>query len=422
MLSPATLDFAWQHRTDDPVRLLLGKAPEGVDMAAAAQQIEGWQTARHKWPSLADNPRFLFPPRLNREQASSEATAAYKASLLSHVRVADLTGGMGIDTIALSKVAASVDYYEIDRDLCTLLSANAGTLGISNIVVHCGDSLSDLSDQSDQSDSSDVSDPPYDFALIDPARRDSVGRRVAAFEDCTPDILAAMPRLRSLCRRLLVKASPMVDIAMALTQLPPVSELHVVALRGECKELLFVIDMEGAGCAAKDGARTEQGRSGYGETTVHCVNLQGPYEPFVYRISEAASASAAIADLSVTPRYLSEPDATIMKAGCHALAASRFGLAMLSHNSHIYCSMQQVEGFPGRCFEVVAEAAATRKALAPLLPQWKANIVSRNHPLSADALRRRLRLADGGEMYLVATSVGNQAPLHPTAFVCRRLY
>ena len=403
-----TQDFAWQHRFDDPVRLLLGKAPEGVDMRLVAQQIEGWQTARHKWPSLAANPRVLYPPRLNREQASSEATAAYKASLVEEgLRVADLTGGMGIDTMALARVAENVDYFEVNPALCDLVRSNAATLGLANITVHNGDSL--------------ACEARYDFALIDPARRDAAGRRVAAFEDCTPDILAAMPRLRQMTSRLMIKASPMVDISQAFAQLPPVAELHIVAVRGECKELLFILDLEGEDPGRfdgrMDGAGTERGRSNHllptPEVSIHCVNLQGGYAPFVYRLSEARAATAAVADAAVVPCYLYEPDATIMKAGCHALVASRFGLAMLSHNSHIYCSMQRVDGFPGRCFEVIAEVPPTRRALAQYLPGWKANIISRNHPLAADALRRQLRLADGGDRYLIATTFGTR----PTAFV-----
>lgn len=412
MLSPETLDFAWQHRGDDTARLLLGKVPEGVDVRLAAQQIEGWQTARQKWPSLAANPLFLYPPRLNREQASSEATAAHKASLagrivggqggVSPVSIADLTGGMGVDTMALATLPIHVDYFELNPDLCDLMRRNADTLGLNNIAVHNTDSLAPAVPACPLSSvpGDRVAGKGYAFALIDPARRDAAGRRVAAFEDCSPDILAAMPRLQAMTRHLMIKASPMVDIAVAFKQLPPMSELHIVALRGECKELLFLIDT-----AAEEV-----------EPTIHCVNLQGPSAPFVYRPSEAAAATAQIADTSVLPRYLYEPDATIMKAGCHALVASRFGLAMLSHNSHIYSSMQRVEGFPGRCFEVVAEVAPTRRALAPLLPDWRANVISRNHPLGADALRRQLRLADGGEHYLIATSV-----VRPTAYLCLRV-
>lgn len=417
MLSPETLDFAWQHRGDDTARLLLGKVPEGVDVRLAAQQIEGWHTARQKWPSLAANPLFLYPQRLNREQASSEATAAYKASLagrivggqggVSPVSVADLTGGMGVDTMALATLPVHVDYFELNPDLCDLMRRNVDTLGLNNIAVHNADSLAPAvpacTPSSVPGDS--VAGKRYAFALIDPARRDAAGRRVAAFEDCSPDILAAMPRLQAMTQHLMIKASPMVDIAEAFKQLPPVSELHIVALRGECKELLFLID------TAAEAV----------EPTIHCVNLQGPSAPFVHRPSEAAAATAQIADTSVLPRYLYEPDATIMKAGCHALVASRFGLAMLSYNSHIYSSMQRVEGFPGRCFEVVAEVAPTRRALAPLLPDWRANVISRNHPLGADALRRQLRLADGGEYYLIATSVVRPSGLRPTAYLCLRV-
>ena len=387
MLSSATLDFAWQHRHEDTTRLLLGKVPKGVDMKGAAQQIEGWQAARTKWPSLSANPLLIYPPRLNREQASSEATATYKASLMSTIKVADLTGGMGIDTMALAAKSKQVDYFELNAELCHLMQHNTESLGINNITVHNEDGLSACG--------------TYDLALIDPARRDASGRRVTAFEDCTPDILSAMPRLQQITRRLMIKASPMVDIALALKQLPPVSELHIVAIRGECKELLFIIEF----------GQTQT------EPKFHCVNLQSGSTALSFLPSEARAAEATVLQSNVpTSGYLFDPDATIMKAGCHALVASLYGLSLLGHNSHLYYGTQPIEDFPGRVFEIIAETALTRHAIAPLLPDGKANIISRNHPVAADTLRRQLHIADGGDLYLIATTVA----AHHTAFVCSR--
>jgi len=388
------MEYAWRHRSRDAAKLLLGHAPQGVDLRAAAQQIEGWQTARHKWPSLYDDPRFLFPPRLNREQASSEATAAYKGTLAATVggRMADLTGGMGIDTLSLAAAARSMDYYERDAMLCELMRHNASLRGASAIAVHCGDSLQALAA---------MPDGTYDLAFIDPARRDNAGRRVAAFEDCTPDIIAAMPLLQRTCRRLMVKASPMVDITLALRQLPSVQSVHIVALRGECKELLFCIDFSLT----------------VADTKIYCVNLMQPEADrvgertmFSYTLDEARAAAGRRQTFASLPKaggYLYEPDATLMKAGCHALLAERCGVEMLSANSHFAYSDTLVEAFPGRTYRIVAEAPLERRSLEPLLPNRKVNIVSRNHPLGAEQIKKKLRLSDGGsgDRFLIVTRV-----------------
>ena len=378
------IDFVNAYQDEDTARLLLSAAryPD-IDIPAAVQQIEGMRTAREKWPSLLQCEEFRYPPRLNREQASSEATAQYKANLLlaspkAGVNVADLTGGMGIDTLAFAHVATHVDYVERDPQLCSLMEHNLKALGIDNVDVHCADSMEWLSTAGH-----------YDMLFIDPARRDSHGRKVAGFEDCTPNILEHMPLLRSHSRRLMVKASPMIDIDMACKQLDGVEEVHVVECGGECKEVLFV-------CGEQQG-----------EPRICCGS-------HCFTRSEEAAAEVLLCES--VGRYLYEPDAALMKTGPFRSIAGWYGVAMLGRNTHLYTSDSLVDGFPGRCFEVLQELKLDRKAVADAIPDGKAHVVTRNYPVAAADLQRQLGLKEGGEVFVIATTVG----IRRSGFLCIR--
>ncbi len=392
-LSEETLTFAREHVGEDTAQLLLaaGRYP-GVDMKAAVQQIEGLRAARDKWPSLLARPDYLYPPRLNREQSSSEPTAHYKASTISPFTVADLTGGMGIDTLAFARVAQHVDYVERDPQLCALMEHNLRALGVTNVTVHCADSLDWL--QSHLS--------PFTFHLIylDPARRDASGRKVAGFEDCTPNILDHMPLLRQRCSTLLVKASPMIDIDLACRQLGAVSEVHVVEIKGECKEVLFLLG----------GAVTEEPR-------IVCANLnnqsilnnQNTPKTFIFSRSEEATAVGAYCD--TIGNWLYEPGAALMKAGPYRLLAQRYGLLMLAPSTHLYTADRLVGDFPGRVLRVLQEIKGGRKELATLLPEGRAHVVTRNYPVEAATLQRQLGLREGGDLFVVGATVGRRRTL-----------
>ncbi len=382
------IEFAREHEDEDTARLLLsaGRYPH-IDMPAAVQQIEGRRTAREKWPSLLECEGFLYPPRLNREQASSEATAHYKASLAGTAgHVADLTGGMGIDTLALATVAEHVDYVERDKELCSLMEHNSKALGRGNVDAHCADSMEWLAGQE-----------PYDLLYIDPARRSATGRKVAAFEDCTPDLLQHLDLLRSKGRRLLIKASPMIDVTLALRQIGAVSEVHIVSVKGECKEVLFGCENEG------------------GNPTIHCVDLKGHkgLKDFTFHPCDEASAEATYC--TAVGRYLYDPHAALRKGGCFRLLSQRYGLPLLAPNTHLYTSSTLLPDFPGRAFEVLQELPLNRKALKEVLPDGKAHVVVRNFPTEAANLQKQFGLKEGGDLFIVATTVGRRR----TAFLCR---
>ena len=389
-LAQREIIFARDHEHEDTARLLLSAAryPD-IDMPLAVQQIEGRRTALAKWPSLYACHDYLYPPRLNREQASSEATARHKAELQpptsAITTVADLTGGMGIDTLAFARVAEHVDYVERSPDLCNLMAHNLRALGLTNVSIHCADSMEWLQQQ----------DRRFDLLFVDPARRDKQGRKVAAFEDCAPDILAHQELLLSKGKEIMVKASPMIDITLGASQLAGVSDIHVIAVQGECKEVLFR-------CGRADG-----------EPLIHCDHLHhGGVDEFAFSREDEARAQATYA--SEMKKYLYEPNAALMKAGPFKLISQREGLEKLAQHTHLYTGDRLLQHFPGRIFSVLAEVSPSRKAVAEAIPDGKAHVVTRNYPVPAADLQKQLGLREGGHLFVVATTLGSRR----TAFLC----
>ena len=377
-----------EHIGDAPATLLLQRAKyPDVDMEQAVRQIEGKRQATTKWPSLAFSDTFLFPARLNREQSSSEATAAYKqqiaARLLNdvpHPVIADLTGGMGIDTIWLAKTDGSTVYYvEQSEELCRLMEHNRKALGAENIEVHCADSMEWL--------------VHVDLAIIDPARRDDRGRKVTAFEDCQPNILENLETLTSHCRHLLIKASPMIDISLACQQLRGVSEVHILSVKGECKEVLFIIET----------SVSSQMRDMH-NTKIVCSELADDNPDFQFSLDDEKNAAPTFCNQ--IGKYLYIPSAGIMKAAAFKLVSQRFGLEKLAPNTHLYTSNTHIADFPGRILSVLQEIKLDKKNVAKAIPEKQAHVLTRNFPNAAADLQKQLGLKEGGDHFIVATTTG----------------
>lgn len=421
------IDFIKTHESEDTARLLLSAARyPSIDMAAAVQQIEGRRTAREKWPSLLECDDFLYPPRLNREQASSEATARHKAAICyrrfdkhgqhgeNHsrpLRIVDLTGGMGIDTFALAgwrsgePSEVEVDYVERDEELCSLAQSNAKTLGLSNVNVHCGDSLEWLRQQ----------DSRFDLIFVDPARRDIHGRKVAAFVDCTPDILAHREMLFSKGRKIVIKASPMIDIDMACHQLGHVYEVHIVGVGGECKEVLFIGTSDAVSTEPEITCWNIPNNLNTQNNQSNQSNQSTPISPtMVFTRTEEATCVPRYC--TALGRYLYIPDATLMKAGAFNLIAVRYDIAKLARNTHLYTSDERVGEFPGRVLEAVQEMKCNRKDAQHWIPDGKAHVLTRNYPTAAADLQRQLGLKEGGDLFVVATTVGREKKM----FLCKQ--
>ena len=380
MIDEHTLAFIRDHAGDDVRQLALQAAryPQ-VDMRVAATQIEGRRLATSKLPSWAAAEGVIFPVRLSMEQCSSEQTARYKASLVGGERLADLTGGFGIDCSYMSDGFNETTYIERNEELCRIATHNFALLK-KRITVVNGNSEELL-----------ASLAPQDWIFVDPARRSASGGKVVALSDCEPDVCQLEDLLLQKAKRVMVKCSPMLDISQALRELHSVSEVHVVSVGNECMELLFVL-----------------GGDTVGEPVIHTINFRGDSaQVLTYTITEELE---AVCDYTASvSRYLYEPNSSLMKAGCFRLPATRWGLKKLHRNTHLYTSDTLVKDFPGRVFEVKNTDGFGKNELKRLSSELKkANIAVRNFPERPEALRKRLKLGDGGDVYLFATTLDDE--------------
>ena len=378
MINEVTRNFIAAHAGEDVRRLALqAKAPDGVDLRAALVQIEGRQRLANKAPQFSSTPGVEFPKRLPAEQCSSEATAAYKAATVERLvaqraAMADLTGGLGIDFMAISPLFDKAAYVERNETLCSLARNNFAATGISNASITCGEATEFLAGMDNA-----------DFVFIDPARRDAANRKVVLLEDCTPDITAMLPRLKEKCRFVMIKLSPMLDISATIAKTGNCREVHVVAVNGEVKEIAVFIDF-----------------SFSGEAEIVCSDIRnGATESFTFRMSEEHAATCKFTDETGT--FLYEPDATILKAGAFKLPAQRFGLKKLHPNTHLYTSDTKNPDFIGKIFKIEGVFGFSKKELRRLGDTLScANVSVRNFPTPAEELQKRLHIKSGGETYI----------------------
>ena len=377
ILNEITKQFIRENLNADVPTLALKKAPVGTDVSLALRQIGARQLLRKKVPEWSANENLLFPNHLPIEQCSSEATARYKANLLKGNTFIDLTGGLGIDTYYINQALAlqNADYVEKSEALCDLARHNFAELG-ANVEVHNETAEDYLSHCA-----------PADCIFIDPARRDLYGRKTVSIADCTPNVVELQDLLLQKANTVMVKLSPMLDISKALTELHSVKQVHVTAVANECKELVFIL---------------ERGFSGQAELC--CVNLQTTQHALRFALKEEQDCPLRLSER--IGKYLYEPNAAVLKAGCFKLVCERFGVLKLHKNSHLYTSDTLVPDFPGRTFEVEGWALYNKKVRKELLDGVeKASVAVRNFPLSVDELRKTLKVGDGDAVYLFATTL-----------------
>ncbi len=382
-----TSKFIAAHRRDDVRTLALQAAKYPlVDMPAALTQIAGWQTAEAKIPAWAETEGILYPPHLSMEQCSSEVTARYKARVVRKAgggrgSLADLTGGLGIDFSFLAPHFGQATYVERQEVLCNLARHNFPLLGLGHAAVHCADGTGFLHRM-----------PPVDWLYLDPARRDGHGGKTVAISDCEPDIAALEPLLLEKAGRVLVKLSPMLDLTQALHTLKHVAGAHLVSAGNECKELLLLLERNR--CLPPD------------DVPVCCVNLPASAEAFTFTRREEQNAPCTYAD---APRaYLCEPNASLLKAGAFRSLSHVYKVEKLHPNSHLYTSDARIPDFPGRMFRIDGYCGFGKKEVKALLDGVKkANLTVRNFPATVADLRKRLRLGEGGDAYLFATTLND---------------
>ena len=398
----ATRQFIRQHQDDDiRVLALKGTKDPEVDLAFALQQIDGHRRAQEKLPSWAAVEGILYPPHLSMEQCSSEQTARYKAEVAGNGEsFVDLTTGFGVDAAFIAQGFQKAVCVELQPELCAVSSENFKLLGLHQIEVVNGNGIDYLHTISHT-----------DLLFIDPARRDEHGGRTYGIADCTPNVLDDLDEMLGKADRILIKLSPMLDWRKAVEDLGQqhVSSVHIVSVDNECKELL--IEVRSEKCKANSAEPLLQ---------VVCVNLlsDGSEERFEFDAQTASPTKPSHFSL-FTFHFLYEPNASLMKAGCFDLLASRYGVVQADVNSHLFLSDGQVESFPGRGFIIDKVTSMNKRDLKEALSSiTHANIAVRNFPMSAVELRRRLKLRDGGDTFIFATTVANQGHL---LFVCRKI-
>ncbi|MGB4671678.1 MAG: SAM-dependent methyltransferase [Bacteroidaceae bacterium] len=407
-----TEQFIMENRTADVRSLALSHHPQGVDMRYALTQIAGWQTARLKVPLWAATDGIVYPKRLSLEQSTSQPVAECKAKFIENLfgagfktaditgrnrksrrppepgagfRMADLTGGMGVDCFFLSRSAALTCYNEISDELCAIAAVNFKALGRQDIKISC---------RSAEDFISGLEPDSFDILYIDPARRSNTGRKLISIVDYQPDITAMQENLLRVSRYVMVKLSPLLDITQTLTEIKNVSRVIITGLDGECKELLLLMQ-----------------RGFASETQIEAIDIfsnGNSLAPVVSTREKESALPLPIAHpLQLRPgTYIGEPSAPYMKSALFRTIADRTGTALLHPDSHLFWSSDRPLDFPGRLFTITGIIPFDKRSLAPLA-RTRANLSVRNFPDSAPQLQHKLKLRDGGDRYLIATTLAD---------------
>ena len=437
MMNQATQDFIRQHQDEDVRKLaFLGSKYPEVDMPFALDQIRGRKMARTKLPRWASIDGIVYPPHISMEQCSSEQTALYKAELaarllglgsafplnvekgkefdnseicefvtkdavaskfaqneasrekqqiltetasdVNEAEFVDLTGGFGVDfSYIAARLGVKSMYVERQAHLCEAAKENFERLGLKKVIVQNGDGIEALHSLKN-----------LKLIFIDPARRDDAGNKVVSLQDCTPDVTILQDEMLEKADFVIIKLSPMLDWHRAVSELSHVREVHIVSTGNECKELLLVL-------SAHEEASLR----------VFCVNDNRSLDFY-----ESDEVAISIAKADEVEGYLYEPNASLMKAGCFGVLCQRYGVKMLAKNSHLFSSQELVADFPGRTFRIKAISSFNKKELKRQLAGIvKANVATRNFPLSVPELRKRLKLKDGGDNYIFATTLSDES-------------
>ncbi|MDX1327592.1 MAG: class I SAM-dependent methyltransferase [Arenibacter sp.] len=356
---------------------------DGVSSKELVQQIEAKNRCRKKLPTWFNTPLIYYPEKLNLEQTSSEDTAQYKAEIASGKSLLDLTGGLGVDSYFFSLKNSQILHCEINPKLAEIAAYNFKILGRKNIETYVGDGLDLLK----------KSEVFFDWIYVDPSRRNESKGKVFLLADCLPNIPENLALLFSSANNIMIKTAPLLDITAGISELNSVKEIHIVAVKNEVKELLWILE------------------KGYqGEIEIKTVNLtSNNKEIFHFSLDNAATSTPTYSE---PLDYLYEPNSAILKSGGFNIVAETFGVNKLHQHSHLYTHNKHID-FPGRHFKIETTIPYNKKALNALGIK-KANITTRNFPVSVSELRKKFKIKDGGEVYLFFTtnSEGKKIVVH----------
>jgi hypothetical protein len=384
-------NFIAAHADDDVSALLLkGAGTSGVDIREAALQIEARRKAKSKIPTFAACPDFCFPTSISVEQCSSEAAARFKTRFLpdSNATLFDLTGGLGADSYFFSLSARRVFYFEKNPALCEAAKANFKALGATNIIVR----NTDCEDMEAISGTMRSDSALPDLIFIDPSRRDSNSNRKYALQDCSPNVPSLLESLFAICPRVLVKASPMLDISFISRLFPSCSKIVALSVDNECKEVLMLL---------------EKGHPG-SEPQITAADLKGTGGSIEYEVNASISEEREAAASFEVPgkagrQYLYQPGKAMLKAGFFKLPCSRFGVRKIDSGTHLYIGNELVPDFPGKAFIILETMDFNRKGMEYAAKAYpKASLTAVNVPMTTAEFKSRTRIEDGGNIHLFA--------------------
>ena len=437
-----TKEYIKQHRNDDIYRLALTKAPEGVDLQYALIQISAYQTLTKKVPSWAACDELIFPRQLSLEQSSSELTAIYKAELIRQFMGSDayqhidLTGGMGIDCYFIAQYASHSHYVEQSSELCTIAQHNFAYLN-PNISVHNATAenfLNQITEHKLQSIDNFITEnlknansqlSTFNFQLstliyLDPARRGDHGQKLVSIADCQPNIVELLPQMFELTNKIVVKLSPMLDITRAINELPHIQHLYVISVNNECKELLLFINQQhtteptihAINLSSQQNTKTIDAQYCPPILEGRAVGVKGQNSSLLTPNSSlltgtlSEESALTLTHARNVGTYIYEPFAAHLKSGLYKTIAQQYGVEKLHQHSHLYTSDTLNNDFPGRQFQVKDVIPFDKKSAKTLFKSLsKANITTRNFPLSVSELRIQYKIKDGGETYIFATTL-----------------
>ena len=365
-------EFIKQHRNENPLSLALKKAPEGIDLQWCLRQIEGYGIAKKKLPEWTKTDNIWFPPRLSMEQCSSETTARYKQAIAERLGckvLIDLTGGFGIDFSYMARNMENAFYIEQQEVLCNIASHNFPLIGLQNIKIY-NTACEEFWNQYVSDSTTAEKQREKILIYLDPARRNNKGEKVFSINDCTPDVTLLQDSLLENSAYIMLKLSPMLDIAQARRQLKDISEIHIVSVKGECKELIFVM--------SKDSDRQHY----------YCVNLETDEAPFTSDTSATTEQTEIALPSEITEgAFLFEPNASIMKAGVQNAFARRYNLKKLHPMSNLFLGKEPIQNIPARQFIIERMSDFQKGNLKSFMQDIRqANLTIRNFPSTVEDL------------------------------------
>jgi len=377
LLATEVQTFINQNIGSDINKLLLKRSPfPNVTIQEIVQQIKGKKVAQRKFPFLL-NENIIFPPNLNLEQASSQSTAEYKAKDLKGKSFLDLTSGFGIDAYFLSQNFEEVTLIEQNPELIKIVEHNWKTLNRKADFIN--QNLEEFLESLGQAPNDDFR--KFDVVYLDPARRDQNNKKKFLLEDLSPNLLEIEEQLHSISDKIIVKLSPLIDISYLVSELQNINEIRIIAVRNEVKELVLIIEN-------KPSTVNQQ------PTTISCINLESDEPEFSFYINDEKSATS---EFSESLRFIYIPNNSILKAGAFNITSEKFGLKKLHPNTHFYTSEHKIENFPGRILQVEKIDGKDLKK------NDQFNIISKNYPLKPDEIKKKYKLKDGGNRYLIFT-------------------